>query len=176
MLTSTVQRKSIGPLVALGCLGADWSGLLQALGSESFPLVLRKFLSELIAPEQCIAFYHQAMGAMVNGCDCVMAPQSPAGAECSRLRHGSPHWIRLNDARWRVAIGFSVGAPEHFTPDADLCQRLTVAGEALAAIVCKHVEISSNTAVASQPLACLGTIETCLGEMVHLPKREAQVC
>jgi DNA-binding CsgD family transcriptional regulator len=142
---------------------SDWGGLLRAIGSNSFAQVLRSFLCRLASPGQYISFRHEAMGAAV-------ATTSSTDAAI--------HWLYFNDGPWRVAIGFSMAPAEPGGEPFALHQRLTVIGEALAAIARNHVEARARAvgAPADQPLSCLKTIQACLIEMAEMPKRELEVC
>jgi DNA-binding CsgD family transcriptional regulator len=142
--------------------GPDWTSLLEAMGTHRFEPVMKQFLCALAAPQACAAFFHEAMGDLVMGCD--------------HATKGSPHWIHFKDGPWRAAIAVALPGPVPWAEASELSRRLAATGGVLAAIVRKHIEAANGRVAPAEPLASLSAIEQRIAQCTVMPSREVEVC
>jgi DNA-binding CsgD family transcriptional regulator len=169
----------------------DWTSLLDSIGTAHFETALKRFLRGLVGPAGRAAFFHEALGELVTGCDCAAAGergQTPCG--CRNELNGSPHWIHFEDGPWHAAIAVAWPGRSQWAESSELSHRLAGTAGALSAILRKHIGAGAaqgaaaraDAAIAfddrkeSEPLSCLSTIEQCIAESVEMPRRELEVC
>jgi DNA-binding CsgD family transcriptional regulator len=150
-----------GPQPASQIVTANWSPLLDAVGTLEFQDALKRFLGALVGPDGAAVFFHETIGEVMNG---------------NELMQGSPHWIHFADGPWQAAIGVIFPGDLLWKEVSELMQRLAEVGGALAAILRKHIDADCMSAKEAVPLSCLQSIERCLADCSGLPQRQLEVC
>jgi DNA-binding CsgD family transcriptional regulator len=150
---------------------ADWTPLLDAVGTQRFEHALSAFLAGLVGSEACAAFEHASVGTVATCGSC-----SHVGKSVTVLdgHHSADHpgdWISFGGGLFVAVIG-----PMRWSHLAELGHRLAGVGRALSAILDMHLVALRATSPSAEPLSSLCTIEQCLAEASDLPRREAQVC
>ncbi len=182
--------------------GANWTSLLDAIGTDQFEPALKRFVTCLVGGDGCATFFHEGLGEVVLGCG-----RKACGCLGQDDRRASPHWIHFDDGPWHAAIVVTVSRDLDWPESSELSRRIASAGGALSAILRKHMGDASNVkmtkAVESraksdvagirailrnrieaqefsddecEPLHSLNTIERCLANRTTLPNRELEVC
>jgi DNA-binding CsgD family transcriptional regulator len=156
----------------------QWASLLNALGTQDFEQALKRVLSLLAASRGCAAFFHEVLSRPVVGCNGSCGRE--AMLDGCRFHEpsckSSELWVHFEDGPWRAAIALAFPNRLDWADSLELSRCLAGTGEALAAILRKHMTTLPVEHARTEPLACLPTIEQCLVDCTDFPPREVEVC
>src|SRR2546421_21847 len=89
---------------------ADWTALLDAIGTGEFERAFQHVLCTLAMSTGCVTFCHDLLPEPVSGCGRAASGGNPLACTCVDYS-GQPHWIHFDDGPWRGAVAIGLRKP-----------------------------------------------------------------